>query len=157
MSASAVADVAAGTVHAAIEIAASPERVWRALSEPGELAAWWGSDDLYRTFDWKVDLRPGGAWSCQARSAGDQRRSTVRGEYRVVEPPRVLEYTWLASWDGFAPTVVRVELTPIPAGTRVKVVHSGLTGEEATRGTGNGWERVLSWLEAGVAGKEVGS
>jgi uncharacterized protein YndB with AHSA1/START domain len=33
----AVADVQAGTVHATVEIAAPPESVFRALTDPGEL------------------------------------------------------------------------------------------------------------------------
>ena len=36
----AVADVQAGTVRATVEIAASPETVFRALTDPGELARW---------------------------------------------------------------------------------------------------------------------
>jgi Polyketide cyclase / dehydrase and lipid transport len=61
----AVADVQAGTVHATVEIAASPESVFRALTDPGELPRWWGSPDVYQTHDWKVDLHtlekvPGG-------------------------------------------------------------------------------------------------
>ena len=65
----AVADVQARTVHATVEIAAAPDAVFRALTDPDELARWWGSPELYQTHDWNLDLRPGGKWSCQARSA----------------------------------------------------------------------------------------
>ncbi len=41
----AVADVQAGLVRATVDIAAPPEAVFRALTEPGELARWWGSAD----------------------------------------------------------------------------------------------------------------
>jgi uncharacterized protein YndB with AHSA1/START domain len=34
-----------------------------------ELTAWWGSDDVYRTSGWKVDLRAGGKWSALAHGA----------------------------------------------------------------------------------------
>lgn len=57
---SALSDFSAGTIHASIEIEAPPDVVWDALTEPAQLMSWWGSSELYRTFDWQVDLRPGG-------------------------------------------------------------------------------------------------
>ena len=33
-----------------VEVAAPPERVYAALTDPAELAAWWGSDEGYRTY-----------------------------------------------------------------------------------------------------------
>ena len=150
MSATAVADIVAGTIHAVVEIAAPPERVFRALCEPEELAAWWGSADTYRTFDWSIDLRPGGRWSASARTQTDENISTVRGEYRTVEPPRVLEYTWEASWEQFVPTLVRIEIEPTPVGARVTVIHSGFAAAAAREGHAEGWKRVLGWLVAHI-------
>jgi uncharacterized protein YndB with AHSA1/START domain len=145
-------DAALGVVRAVMEVAASPEKVFRALTDPKELEQWWGSDEVYRTFDWVSDLRPGGERSCQARSPGREELSTVRGEYVVIDPPKVLEFTWLASWEpGSSPSNVRIELDPVPAGTRVTVVHSGLGAEKKRAdGYGEGWNRVLSWLVARV-------
>ena len=51
----ALANVDGGVVKAEIEIEAPPERVFHSLTDPGELAAWWGSDDMYRTHDWQID------------------------------------------------------------------------------------------------------
>lgn len=56
----ATADVAKGIVNVAIEIAAPPAAVFRALTDPKELEQWWGADDSYRTRDWRIDLRRGG-------------------------------------------------------------------------------------------------
>jgi hypothetical protein len=50
----ALASVDAGVIKAEIEIAASPERVFRALTDPTELAAWWGDSMMYRTYDWQM-------------------------------------------------------------------------------------------------------
>lgn len=142
----AVADVTTGTVKAVVEIDASPEEVFRALTDPNELAAWWGADDAYRTFDWRIDLRAGGEWSCQARNAGG-RLSSVRGRYVTVDPPRLLEYTWQPSWEEFAETRIRHELTPVDGHTRLTVTHSGF-GErgESCNEHATGWNRVLGWL-----------
>jgi uncharacterized protein YndB with AHSA1/START domain len=153
-SATAVADVAAGTVHAAVEIAAPPDRIFRALTDPRELPEWWGSPDTYRTFDWSVDLKPGGQWSCSARTP-DQELSTVRGEYRAIDPPRLLEFTWLASWEQFLPSVVRIEIEPTRTGARVTIVHrGGGQSDESYHGLADGWKRVLGWLSDRVASPE---
>jgi uncharacterized protein YndB with AHSA1/START domain len=142
-------DVAAGVVHAAVEIDAAPERVFRSLTTPEELAAWWGSDDSYRTERWTVDLCPGGRWHCHAVSA-EGHRSTVGGEYLVVDPPRLLEYTWEPSWEDFHRTRIRVELAPNGrGGTLVTVTHLGFTDRlPSAEGHGQGWVRVLEWVRA---------
>jgi uncharacterized protein YndB with AHSA1/START domain len=145
----AVADVSQGTIHASIDIDAAPEAVFDALVEPEQLAAWWGSAETYRTFGWKVDLRPGGDWSAQAKNEVDGHEGSVRGKYLEIERPRLLVYTWQPSWDGFAETTIRVELSATATGTRVRVTHSGF-GERAESAAAHaeGWKSVLSWLNA---------
>ena len=148
----ALANVDGGVVNAEIEIEAAPDRVFRSLTDPVDLAAWWGSDDLYRTSDWKIDLRPGGKWSALARGA-DGTDMTVDGEYIEVDPPRRLVYTWRPSWDDYAVTMVRYDLIATPTGTRLTVTHTGF-GDRAVAavGTGEGWKRVLEWLAVYVTG-----
>jgi len=142
---SVVADFGSMTVHADLLLAAPCERVYRALTDPARLAQWWGSPERYRTFDWKLDLRPGGRWSCQVDDPARPGQS-VRGEYRVVEPPRALEYTWCPSWEGFATTLVRIDLEVEGAGTRLRLRHTGFATAAACQGHGAGWELVLGWL-----------
>ena len=48
-SARALADVNGGIILAEVEIAAPPERVFRALTQSDEIVRWWGSPDAYRT------------------------------------------------------------------------------------------------------------
>ena len=148
----ALANVEDGIVKAEIELAATPERVFRSLTDGNELAAWWGADDMYRTKDWQVDLRPGGKWSTLAIGA-DGSEMTVGGEYLEVDPPRLLVYTWRPSWDNFEETTVRYDLIPIATGTRLLVTHTGF-GDRAQQaaGTGDGWQRVLDWLGEFIAG-----
>jgi uncharacterized protein YndB with AHSA1/START domain len=146
------ADAALGVVRAVLETAASPERVWRALTDPRELEAWWGSSEMYQTYDWQTDLRPGGERSCKARAPGHQEISVVKGEYLAVDPPRLLEFTWRPSWDGYVETRVRIELDPVPGGTRVTVVHTGFAdAAKSVESHRDGWERVLGWAGAFLA------
>ena len=142
----ALASVDGGVIKAEIELAAPPERVFRSLTDGAELAAWWGSDEMYRTTEWVIDLRPGGKWSTLAIGV-DGSKSTVGGEYLEVDPPRRLVYTWRPSWDNFKETTVRYDLVPTVTGTRLLVTHTGF-GDRAVQadGTGDGWKRVLDWL-----------
>jgi uncharacterized protein YndB with AHSA1/START domain len=152
----ALANVDGGVVKAEIEVSAPPERVFQAITDVTELPRWWGSDEMYHTTDWQVDLRPGGKWSTVAVNA-DGTQSTVGGEYVEVDPPRRLVYTWRPSWDDFVETTIRFDLQPTSAGTRVLVTHSGF-GDRAAQatGTGEGWKRVLEWLGE-FAALEMGS
>jgi uncharacterized protein YndB with AHSA1/START domain len=149
----ALANVDSGVVKAEIEIDATPERVFHALTDPMELAAFWGSDDMYRTFDWRLDLRPGGKWSALARGA-DGTDMTVNGEYIEVNPPRLLVFTWRPSWDDYALTTVRYDFEPTATGTRLRVTHTGFVDRDmAAAGTGEGWKRVLEWLSAHITSR----
>jgi uncharacterized protein YndB with AHSA1/START domain len=153
----AVADVAVGTVHAVVEIAAPPEKVFHALTDPRELAAWWGSDDTYRSFDWQIELRTGGKWSCRTRNARDGGQMSVRGEYLVVEPPRLLVCTWLPSWENFAPTTIRYELEATAKGTRLSVTHTGFASRAACESHAQGWTQVLAWLSRRAEANDAGA
>ena len=144
-SARAVADVTAGVILAFVEIAAPPERVFRALTTE-ELTQWWGSPEEYRTTEFTADLRLGGRW----RTVGvgrDGSSFAVEGVFREIDPPRRLVQTWVAPWDGGNETVITYTLEPIDGGTRVTVRHEGFgERQQSCRGHGEGWERVLGWL-----------
>jgi hypothetical protein len=55
-SARSVADLSEGTIVACVDIAAPPERVFRALTTE-EVTNWWGSAEMYRTTRFEIDLR----------------------------------------------------------------------------------------------------
>jgi uncharacterized protein YndB with AHSA1/START domain len=134
-----------GTIIGDIEIEAAPEVVFDALTTPEDLAAWWGAEGVYRTHDWEIDLRPGGAWNCRATSAGGE--MTVRGRYLEVERPRTLVYTWNPSWEAIPETTIRYTLTKVAGGTRVHFEHSGFEGQlKSQQGHSQGWMRVMEWL-----------
>ena len=151
----ATADIEKGTVNVVADIAATPEAVFRALTDPEELPKWWGAAGVYRTSRFESDLRPGGKGKSyivapEGSEMSDPRTpepQTVGGEYITVDPPRLLEFTWSPSWDGFAVTRVRYEIEPTPTGSRLTVIHSGFTGRpEMTTAHGEGWVRVIGWL-----------
>ena len=94
-----------------IQIAAAPEHVFQALVDPKQVVQWWGQAGVYRCTKFHTDLRAGGEWR-SAGVDGDGRGFEVSGEYLQVQPPRLLVYTWVASWTGSVKTTVRWEFEP---------------------------------------------
>jgi uncharacterized protein YndB with AHSA1/START domain len=146
----AVADVTGGTIIATVEIAAPPERVFKAVASE-EITKWWGSPATYQTTEWTGDVRVGGKWRSQGKSA-DGSTFAVEGEFLQVEPPHHLVHTWKAPWDGNHVTTVTCRLEAIDGGTRVTLRHEGFAGRpESCAGHAEGWERVLGWLKGFVS------
>jgi uncharacterized protein YndB with AHSA1/START domain len=140
-----VADVIQGNVLGTVEIAATPERVFRALSS-NEITDWWGAPELYRTTAWSGEVRPGGKWRTEGVGA-DGVSFSVGGEYLEVDPPHKLVQTWKADWDGGNVTKITYRLEAIEGGTRLTLWHEGFAGRaESCANHGDGWERVLGWL-----------
>lgn len=149
-------------VIADIFIAAPPARVFQAISDPNQLPKWWGQDGLYHVTKSIMDIRVGGKWRSEGIGA-DGTKFYVEGEYLEIDPPRLLIHTWSSSYDT-AKTTVRWELEaetvnalhpsgPKKAGTgtRVRVTQEGFAGNaESAKAHGEGWKRVLGWLEAFV-------
>jgi uncharacterized protein YndB with AHSA1/START domain len=144
----AVADLTSGTILASVEIAASPERVFQAISS-AEVAEWWGSAETYRVTRWTGDVRAGGWWRSEGISATGQ-PFAVGGDILEVEPPRLFVHTWRYEHKPGDVTTVRYVIEPIPGGSRVTVRHSGFTDRESCEGHAQGWERVLAWLTSFV-------
>src|SRR5215470_12045621 len=99
------------TIEAEVFIAAPPQRVFQALVEPQQVLAWWGQAGIYRSTKFESDLRVGGKWRTTGVT-GEKDPFVVEGEYLAIESPRVLVYSWVASWTGEAKTTVRWELEP---------------------------------------------
>ena len=94
------------TIVGEITIKAPAARIFTALTDTDQRLRWWGGE-YFKGTHMESDLRPGGKWMMRGTAAGDKPFS-VSGEYRVVEPPHVLAFTWVASWPGnAAETLVR--------------------------------------------------
>ena len=138
------------TIVQEIIINAPAERVFAAFTNPSERVAWWNPPDgRFRTTHMDSDLRPGGKYLMRGvRQDGSP--FTVKGEYRDVDPPRLLVFTWLPDWQRDATeSLVRVEFTEVTAATHVRLTHSGLT-TEASRASHRGWPQILSLLKAHI-------
>jgi uncharacterized protein YndB with AHSA1/START domain len=135
------------------EICATPEQVFRALTDPQELMKWWGGNGMLTGAH--VNLRPGGEYRFEFLSPeGDA--GWVKGQYQVVDPPRRIVKTWFNSKFPDLRNTVEFRLEPVAGGTRLTLVHSGLADRpEAFADYEKGWPEVLGhflvWAAA-VAG-----
>ena len=150
-------------VVAEIFIAAPPDRVFQALTDPQQMSKWWGEKGLYRVTENNSDIRVGGKWSSAGVDASGKEFS-VDGEYLEIDCPRLLVYTWNPSFAHVVKTTVRCELEPrdvhglqhrgpqrVGTGTLVKIRQEGFAGNiEMAKGHSLGWVKVLGWMQAFV-------
>ena len=135
------------TIVKEIVIKAPAERVFEALVDPRQRVEWWGVVGRFQASHMESDLRPGGAWLMRGIGA-DGKHFTVRGEYRAIERPRLLEFTWLPDWQEDAPlTLVRFDLEEKDGSTTVRLTHSGHTTARS-RERHRGWPQILAGLRA---------
>ena len=135
-------------------IAAPPERVFQALITR-EQALQWGSSPEFQLTRWEMDPRLGGKWTFVAKENSQSGKYANTdlvhyGEISEFNPPRVLEYTWFASWhtNPEHKTIVRWELSPAAGGTEVKVTHSGLAPmPEDCKGYAQGWPGLVTRIK----------
>ena len=129
-------------------IAASPATVFSFFTDVERWTSWQGVDG-------EIDARPGGVF--RVRMPGEQ---VASGRFVELVPERRIVFTW--GWEGDAPpvppgsTTVVVELEPDPAGTRLRLTHSGLDAAPVAEHHREGWERYLERLSARAEGRDPG-
>lgn len=118
-----------------LEIAAPPSAVWVWFTTPGNLRRW-----LAPNLD--IDLREGGAY----RLLGPDAETWISGTVLELVPEGRLVLSWLEEDAGWVnPGRLVIELTAVPAGTLVSLVHDGFAGIGTV-----GWQGVLEAYERGA-------
>lgn len=114
------------------EIPHSPEKIWRALTQPHLIEEWL----------MKNDFKPeqGHRFGLTADWGG------VEAEVRTIEPPAKLSYSWNTK---DLRSVVTWTLTPTAEGTRLRMEQTGFRHDQEPyfRGATAGWPRFLAALE----------
>jgi uncharacterized protein YndB with AHSA1/START domain len=121
------------------ELHHSPEKVWRALTDPAHLREWapFDADGSLGTAGSKVKLTTVGAPTPHVTE------TTVRR----ADPPKVLEY----NWGGFD---IRWQLEPIDGGTRLTLWHN-IDRRYISMGAA-GWHVCFDVLDRLLAGQPIG-
>ena len=149
----AAADLAEGFILATVEIDAEPAQVFSALTSDA-VTSWLVRPGVWDTRTWEGDVRPGGEFATSGVSARGPYKIT--GTYRVVESPHRLLQTWQmallgavgASQLAEVDSEVEYVLSPVDAGTRLTLRHTGFIGAEQCARNCLGWETSLAALRA---------
>jgi uncharacterized protein YndB with AHSA1/START domain len=104
--------------------------VFAYLTDPAKFVEWMGIGA-------QLDPRPGGGFRIDVDG-----EHFAAGQYREVEPPRRIVFSW--GWEGdgqVAPgsTTVEITLTPDGDGTVLRLRHSDLPSEEQRASHRQGW------------------
>jgi uncharacterized protein YndB with AHSA1/START domain len=127
-----------------IYIAATPEKVWQALTS-AEF-----SRQYFSSFAVEAELRPGGAFILRAPDGSEH----VSGEVIVCEPPHRLTVTWDVNWPGLVEalgrTLVTYEIEQAGDAVRLTMTesHERPLSEDILSGGRLGWPAILSSLKS---------
>jgi uncharacterized protein YndB with AHSA1/START domain len=136
----------ARVVEHEVEYPHAPEKVWRAITDPAQIAQWfpgaWGETS--------TDFQP--VVGARFRMDAEKKRGWrgyVEGTVLEVDPPRRLVYTWSGTpQEDAEPTRVEWTLDPTPKGTRLRLVYtqtgfSGVMGFLAYHGARASWRKMM--------------
>jgi uncharacterized protein YndB with AHSA1/START domain len=128
------------TMRIVRDVPAAPLRVWRAWTDPAELATWFWPASYAATAE--IDLRIGGRY----RVASAARGMAVSGEFVAVEEPNRLVQTW--QWDGEDDvTLVTTEFRGADDGhTEVVITHERFAAATDRDNHAQGWNDCLDRL-----------
>ena len=131
------------TIERQVDFRASPERLWRAITDEREIATWFAQRA-------RVELRVGALGYLEWDQHG---RAPLRVE--EVDPPRRFAWRWGDLGDDRLEgpsTLVEWELEPLPhGGTRLYFRESGFTQDRSRSDNVEGWHDVLGELVEHVA------
>ena len=133
---------------------ATPEEVFDAWTNPEVLVRWWAMRPSQFSPGCEVDLRVGGRYELRMQDGDTGDVVAVAGEYREVQRPHRLAFTWCWLGDGMLHpghvSLVTVQFVPDGDRTTVVLEHSTLASEESRAGHGAGWKSVLASLETRI-------
>lgn len=132
------------------ELAAPPERVFRAWTEREQLVRWFAPNPEIET-EAEIDVRVGGDYRIRM---GDWE---VAGRYRRVEAPRLLEFTLAWRHEPRRASLVTLELSPTAGGgTLLRLTHTRNADRAEVDGHREGWSANLDRLAALLTGRGDG-
>lgn len=123
------------------------DAVFRAWTDPEQLARWWGGAGAVTSPEsTTVDLRPGGEWHATIRVEADGSEHPFSGVYREIAPPErlVMTLTDAPEPDPEREHLVTVVLTDADGRTVMEFTQTGDFGEAP--------EQALQQLEHGYGG-----
>lgn len=129
-----------------VVLPATPDEAFALVTEPERLRRW-------QTVTATVDLRAGGSYRWTVTPG-----HVAEGTFREIEPGRRVVFGW--GWEGSEDlprdaSTVTISIEPAEEGSRVTLVHEGLTDEQATMHA-EGWNHYAERLERLTATGDAG-
>lgn len=122
------------------------ERVFRAWTDPKELALWFHVSPDYSTRVPELDLRVGGKYHLEMHHKGGN-IYRLGGTYREIQPPEKIFFTWRWEQDPSKhESVVTVEFRDLGPSTEILLSHELLPGAEEREKHGQGWDGCFEQL-----------
>ena len=128
---------------------ASPERVFRAWTQPLALREWWCPAG-WAASEIEIDLRAGGRYRIAMVRAGDAGPGvSVSGQFLEVRPPERLIYTWRweGAFAGMPETLVTLELSGSENETLLTLRHDNFTDTGLRQQHRSGWIAACDRLD----------
>lgn len=134
-------------------IQAPRERVFEAFIDLEQRRQWWHCGPGFACTRCEIDPRIGGKYRLDM--TGPERHWETVGEFREVDPPRRLVFTW--TWqhlvEGDEPVedaLVTIDFIERDGATEVVIAHEGLPSEASAEEHGGGWracfESLAQWI-----------
>jgi uncharacterized protein YndB with AHSA1/START domain len=124
----------------------SPEKVWRAWTDPQALRKWWGPDANEPVSAAELDVRVGGRF--RIIFGGPQgNENECAGVYKEVVPYRKLVFTW--TWPRTTPereSLVTIVFKAVDNGTELDFRHEQFFDEKVRDGHREGWSASFEKL-----------
>ena len=140
---------ARGSVHMTRHFDARPEEVFRAWTDPVEIAEWYGPDGWHAPAGRiHVDRQVGGRWALTMVRRADGFEFPIGYEILELVEPRLIVLRHTESDPGRSEaTIVRVELTPDGDGTLL-TLSDGPMAAEGVDHADNGYSQAFAKLAA---------
>jgi uncharacterized protein YndB with AHSA1/START domain len=122
---------------------AAPADVFDAWVNPAKVGAWFGTA--------RVIMHPtvDGLYYFGVQHEG--RTWPHYGRFLRIEPPRLVEQTWMSESTHGLESVVTFSIEPAGRGSTVTIRHTGLPNEKEVRNHKEGWTGLLDALASHIA------
>jgi uncharacterized protein YndB with AHSA1/START domain len=130
-------------------LAASPERVFAAFARAEVVAQWLTPAPDVKLTVLALEFREGGRYRF-AYETPDGQRMLVGGQYRSIEAPTRLVFSWLIEPPDVHAGIesqVTVSIAPSAAGSDLVILHERFDRADAYERHGQGWAGALEQLQ----------
>jgi uncharacterized protein YndB with AHSA1/START domain len=116
------------------------EKVFRAWTEPQQLAQWFSPQEV-ELHEFKADVKIGGAF--RIHYTGKRGEFIASGSYQEIVSNRRVKFSWTWAHYAMPDSVVTVEFEDLGRTTRLTLRHEGLPDQEDVDQHTHGWTSMI--------------